>query len=125
MSMTTDPAARQAFIAGLRDLADFLADNPKLAVSVQETKILVSPYGSDEDCQREIDEFAAAAGVAVTDSLADGGAYEAVREFGPVKYQVFNFTAAQLAESDLKRSYADNIQVSDTSGEPLELGEAA
>lgn len=123
MSMTTSPAAREAFIAGLRDLADFLAANPEVAVSVQTpVTILISPYGTDEECEREIDEFAAAAGVTVADDLATGGRYSAVRSFGAVEYQALTYTAETLAASDARRSYFDNVQPETA---PVELGEAA
>jgi hypothetical protein len=111
MSMTTDPAVREAFIAGLRDLADFLAANPALAVSVQlPQQIRIVPYGSDEECERAIDEFAAAAGAEITDDRAGTGRYSAARAFGAVVYEALTYTAASLAASEARRSYADNVQ---------------
>jgi hypothetical protein len=32
MTVTTDPATRQAFITGLRDLADYLTSHPAVTV---------------------------------------------------------------------------------------------
>lgn len=124
--MTTDPDCREAFIAGLRELADFLAANPAVAVSVQPVEIRVQPYGTDEQEAREIDAFAAAAGVDVVDQRDDpgfySGRYSAVRAFGPVTYEAFTYTAAALAESAARHSYSGNVQAG---GESRELGEAA
>lgn len=123
MSMTTDPATRAAFIAGLRDLADFLDTNPNVAVSVQETRILIVPTAdTDEENCREIDEFAAASGAAVFDDLADTGEYNAALTFGPVEYMALTYTAERLAASEARRSYCDNVQ---PDADPVELGEAA
>jgi hypothetical protein len=127
--MTTDPATREAFIAGLRELADFLAARP--AVSVPNgADITVQPYGTDEEEAAEIDAFAAAVGVDVLDERHGGdrkgyhnGRYSALREFGPVIYRAFTYTAATMAEFDAIRSYENNIQTAAT--EPVDLGEAA
>lgn len=125
MSMTTSPAAREAFIAGLRDLADFLAANPAVPVPVNRTVVHVQPYGSDEEEAAGIDAFAAAAGVGVLDERHGGhysGRYSAILEFGPVAYMAFTYTAATLAESDARRSYENNVQ---TAAAVAGLGEAA
>jgi flagellar basal body rod protein FlgC len=127
MSMTTDPAHRAAFIAGLRELADFLAANPAVAVSEQRVKIRVQPYGPDDESEeREVDAFAAAAGVSVLDQRNDAGhfsgRYSAARTFGPVLYEAFTYTAATMAEMHAQRSYEGNIQ---TGGASDEMGQAA
>lgn len=126
MSMTTDPATREAFIAGLRDLADFLAANPNVAVSVQPTCLTVVAYGSDEECARQVDEFAAAASAAVTDHRNDpddySGYYGASLHFGPVEYKAFTYTDASMAASRAEESYRDNIRAAAL---PSELDEAA
>jgi hypothetical protein len=128
--MTTDPATREAFIAGLRELADFLAARTAVAVPSYGADITVQPYGTDEKEAAEIDGFADAAGVAVLDERDGGdrngfhsGRYSATREFGPVIYRAFTYTTATLAESDARRSYETNIQTAATA--PVELGEAA
>lgn len=128
MSMTTDPAAREAFIAGLRDLADFLAANPAVPVSEQGADITVQPYGTDAESVREINAFAAAAGVDVLDERDSAGyfsgQYSATRKFGPVVYRAFTYTAAVMAKSDALRSYERNIQV-DAPASGLEIARAA
>ena len=124
MSMTTDPAAREAFITGLRDLADFLAAHPGVAVSQQKMQITLTAYGADDDAEtQQIEAFAAAAGLDVTDDRPNGGQIQASRAFGPVTYRAFTYSHATLAESDARNSYADNVQV-DAAG-PVEIARAA
>jgi hypothetical protein len=128
--MSTDPAARAAFIAGLRELADFLESHPAVAVPSYGTDITVQPCGTDEEEAADIDAFAAAAGVEVLDWRRTGdargyhvGRYSAVRKFGPVTLTAFTYTAKTLAEHDARRSYDRNIQPDDAT--PVELDEAA
>ena len=77
---------REAAIAALRELADFLTGNPE---------VLVPPYlhvgvivrAADDDARRRGTEFAAArAGVPVQD--LGFGYYSAFRKFGPLTYFV-------------------------------------
>jgi hypothetical protein len=127
--MNTDPAARDAFIAGLRELADFLAARPAVAVPAG-ADITVQPYGTDEQEAAEIDAFAAAVGVDVLDERQTGdprgyhvGRYSAVREFGPIIYRAFTYTSSTMAKFGAIRSYENNIQTADAT--PAELDEAA
>lgn len=129
MSMTTDPAKREAFIAGLRDLADFLAAHPAVAVPSSGADITVQPYGTDEQEAADIEAFAAAAGVAVLDERRTGddegfytGRYSATCEFGPVVYRAFTYTAESMAADAARRSYEKNIQADAV---PAALGEVA
>jgi hypothetical protein len=124
MSMTTDPAKREAFIAGLRDLADFLAAHPGVAVSEQATSIGPTAYGDYDDETRQIEAFAAAAGLEVTDDRPSGGKIQASRAFGPVTYHAFTYSLARLAETDARNSYAGNVQV-DAPADLTETGRAA
>ncbi len=132
MPMTTDPAARDAFIGGLRDLADFLAVNPDVPVSTFPVEIKVQPYGmhgTDEEKAREIDAFAAAAGVEVLDERDStgyfSGRYSAARTFGPVTYETFAYTAAAMAESAAQRSYEGNVQLDAPAADTAEIARAA
>jgi hypothetical protein len=132
MPMTTDPAVREAFIDGLRALADFLAANPALPVSTYPVEIKVQPYGThgtDEEKAREIDAFAAAAGVEVLDERDStgyySGRYSAALGFGPVRYETFTYTAAAMAESAAQRSYEGNVQVDAPAADMAEIARAA
>lgn len=111
MGMTSDLAAREAFIAGLRDLADFVAANPAVAVPGHGAEIMLIPPGSDEDGARAITAFAEAVGAQLQDDRAASGALRASRAFGPVLYIALTYTAAALAKSSARYSYADCIQV--------------
>lgn len=91
--MTTDPATRQAYIAGLRALARFLSANPEVPVPDYGTGVLLFADGSDEGKRRAVDRFAALTGARVTDSVH----YTAVRAFGPVRYEAVAVPAAVSA----------------------------
>ena len=87
MSYHANSEERKRFIAGLRDLAEFLGQNPDVPAP-RHTDVLVFPAdGSDAEKFAEIDVIAPQIGM--TASGADGPAdhYSAVRRFGPVHYR--------------------------------------
>jgi len=88
MSYTIDPNVRQPFVTGLRDLADYLARHPHLAVPFHGTQILLSAASADDCGCAQVDRFARQLGVPVENSLAYDGHYRAARSFGPVGYQM-------------------------------------
>jgi hypothetical protein len=88
MSFTTDTATRQAFITGLRDLADYLDRHPAVAVPAYGTEIILSAASADDGGCAQVDRFARQLGVPVENSLAYDGHYRAARSFGPVGYQM-------------------------------------
>ena len=99
---TTDPDARQAFITGLYQLADYLAEHAAIPVPQHGTTILV-PLDDQEDGGRaDIDYVASAYQWPVHDE--DGG-YETYRVFGPVGYQVYALTKARMARHRAESSY--------------------
>ena len=65
MSCTTDPNARQAFVTGLRDLADYLDRHPAVAVPAHGTEILLSAASADDGGCAQVDRFARQLGVRV------------------------------------------------------------
>lgn len=80
-----DTKERQAFIAGLRALADFLENNPEVPAPKYTTDVLVFlPFASDEEKKREIDVIASRIGSVSEPSC---GHYTASRRFGPVEYR--------------------------------------
>lgn len=81
--MTTDCTVRAEFIAALRRLAQFLADNPKLPVPSCGEQITVHACGSERDKRTAIDRVAALLGV----PASDGTCYIAERDFGPIIYR--------------------------------------
>ena len=89
-----DTAERQAFIAGLRELADFLENNPNVPAPEYGTDVLVFPplvsYGEKK---REVDVIAARINSGTATSL--GGHYSASRRFGPVEYRAVAIPATE------------------------------
>ncbi|MEV4835441.1 hypothetical protein AB0K05_13020 [Nonomuraea sp. NPDC049486] len=81
--MTTDCTVRAEFIAGLRRLAQFLADNPKIPVPTYGQTVSVHACGSDDEQRATVDAVAGLLGVPVS----DGSHYIAERDFGPIAYR--------------------------------------
>jgi hypothetical protein len=78
---------RVRLIAGLRDLADFLNQNPGVPVP-RGTDVLVFPVeASDAEMFAEIDTIAEMIGSTASDADSPRGHYSAVRNFGPVQYR--------------------------------------
>ncbi|MFF5146975.1 hypothetical protein ACFY6U_45935 [Streptomyces sp. NPDC013157] len=77
---------RAAFIAGLRELADFLTANPAVLVP-RNASFGVFVDASDAVARREgAEHVAASLGVPVED--IGEGYYDARRDFGPIAYSV-------------------------------------
>ena len=78
---------RVRLIAGLRDLAEFLDQNPEVPVPLG-TDVLVFPIeASDAEMFAEIDSIAELIGSTASDADSPRGHYSAVRNFGPVQYR--------------------------------------
>ena len=108
MSSTTDTATRQAFITGLRDLADYLAAHPAIPVPEHGTEILLHAASTDDGGCAQVDRFARQLGVPVENSLAYDGHYRAARSFGPVGYQmtaISDHTMARYHAADTYYGY--------------------
>ncbi|MBV9447655.1 MAG: hypothetical protein JO345_17360 [Streptosporangiaceae bacterium] len=94
-----DTTRRQAFIAGLRALADFLESNPGVPVPDHTTDVLVfPPSGSYDEKKREIDIIASRIGSGTENSR--GGHYMASRRFGPVEYCAVAIPADQTRSNE-------------------------
>lgn len=92
-----DTTERQAFIAGLRKLAEFLEINPRVPVPEYGAEILVFPPSSpDDEKRREIDLVAFLIGSGTATSC--GGHYSASRRFGPVGYRAVAIPASETTE---------------------------
>jgi hypothetical protein len=105
MSSTTDTATRQAFITGLRDLADYLDQHPAVAIPVHGTEILLSAASADDGGCAQVDYFARQLGVPVENSLAYDGHYRAARSFGPVGYRMVAISEAAMARYHAADTY--------------------
>ena len=88
-------ADRAALVAGLRDLADFLAAHPDVPVppAYHEETIHDFPDGdTDEERRAGVDRAADAMGVPAAETR--GGHYKATARFGPLAYEVLMIPSA-------------------------------
>ena len=104
MSQATD--LRQAFIAGLRDLACYLASHPAVPVPRHGTEILLFADSTDDGGCAQVDHFARQLGVAPHDDLAESGHYSAVRSFGPVGYRMTAISGHAMARHHAEMTYS-------------------
>jgi hypothetical protein len=87
MSYHPDSEERRRLTAGLRELADFLDQNPQVPAPWR-TDVLVFPAkGTDAEMFAEVDTIAAQIGATASDTDSPRGHYSAVRAFGPVQYR--------------------------------------
>jgi hypothetical protein len=87
MNYYADSSERTAFTAGLRDLANYLDQNPAVP-SPRDILVHVFPAdGSNAEMFAEIDVIAAQIGATASDADSPAGHYSAVRDFGPVQYR--------------------------------------
>ena len=87
MSHYANSYERSGLIAGLRNLAEFLAQNPQVPAPRRIDLLVFPPDGSDTEMFAEIDVIAAEIGATATDVDSPAGHYSAVRDFGPVQYR--------------------------------------
>jgi hypothetical protein len=87
MSYHANSEERGRLTAGLRELADFLDQNPEVPVPWQADVIVVPAEGTDAEMFAEIDAIAAQIGTTASDADSPRGHYSAVRDFGPVQYR--------------------------------------
>ncbi|GAA4588652.1 hypothetical protein GCM10023194_40870 [Planotetraspora phitsanulokensis] len=99
--MTTDSTARSEFIAGLRRLAAFLADNPKVPVSTGGLDVTVLAEGTDRQQRAAVDRIAHLIGAPTSDSTF----YVAARDFGPITYRAVAIPAEQSRDYDAWSTY--------------------
>jgi hypothetical protein len=88
MRFATDPATRQAFITGLRVLADYLDRHPAVPVPRYGTEIHVTADSTDHGGCGQVNQFARQLAIPAPQSISDSGHYEAIRFFGPVGYKM-------------------------------------
>jgi hypothetical protein len=120
MACTTNPEDRAALVAGLRELAGFLAAHPDAPISPGycTEAITVFPDGDTyEERRAGVDQAAAVLGIPAAD-VSGTGHYMVSRRFGPVAYEVLAISAAARARHDADASYYGCVQ-------PGSLGEVA
>jgi hypothetical protein len=87
MSYYANSEQRAELIAGLRDLADFLDQDPQVPAPRSIDLFVFPPPGSDAEMFAEIDVIAALTGTTASDTDSPSGHYSAVLGFGPVQYR--------------------------------------
>ncbi len=87
MNYYANDEQRVRLIAGLRDLADFLDQNPDVPVPRGADLLVFPPEASDAEMFAEIDTIAELIGWTASDADSPRGHYSAVRDFGPVQYR--------------------------------------
>ena len=88
------PDVRAAYVAWLRELADFVEATPDLPLP-DLSSVTYHPRGTDEQERAEVDRIAEVLGVDAQ-STAGGAHYTATRRFGPVEYQAVAITAEHM-----------------------------
>jgi hypothetical protein len=78
---------RVRLIAGLRDLANYLDQNPDVPVPWGADVFVFPADASDAEMFAEIDTIGELIGSAASDAGSPRGHYSAVRNFGPVQYR--------------------------------------
>src|ERR1700733_13948872 len=87
MTYYADDQERVRLIAGLRDLAEFLDQNPQVPAP-RYTDLLVFPLRrTDAEMFAEVDIIAEQIGVTASQNDTPDGHYIACRYFGPVEYR--------------------------------------
>jgi hypothetical protein len=87
MTYYANSGARRRLTAGLRELADFLDQNPQVPAPRRADLLLFPPDGSDAEMFAEVDAIAEQIGVTASDPDSPAGHYSATRDFGPVQYR--------------------------------------
>jgi hypothetical protein len=87
MSNYANSDGRSGLIAGLRELAEFLDQNPQIPVPLRTDLLVFPPNGSDAEMFAEIGVIAEEIGATASDADSPAGHYSAVRDFGPVQYR--------------------------------------
>jgi hypothetical protein len=80
-------AERGRLITGLRQLSDFLDQNPDLPAPRYAEVIVFPARGSNAEMFAEIDVIARQIGATASDTGSPAGHYSAARGFGPVRYR--------------------------------------
>ena len=102
MSYYANSDERSRLIAGLRELAEFLAQNPQIPAPRRSDLLVFPPDGSDTETFAEIDVIAAEAQATATDADSPAGHYSAVRDFGPVQYRAVAIPHAARGDENRK-----------------------
>ncbi|MGH3344799.1 MAG: hypothetical protein ACRDPK_18395 [Carbonactinosporaceae bacterium] len=106
-----DLFARTQIISGLRQLADFLENNPAVPVREYGWDLHYNACGTDEKAKAEVDRIAALLGVTPINERPDGH-YIATKTFGRITYEAVHIPARRMAIHRALMSYAPAFDAS-------------
>jgi hypothetical protein len=87
MTYYGDAQERARLIAGLRDLAEFLDQNPQVPAPRYNDLLVFPSRGTDAEMFAEVNVIAEQIGVTASQNDTPDGHYIASRYFGPVQYR--------------------------------------
>ena len=87
MTYYANDLERVRLIAGLRDLAEFLDQNPQVPAPRYADLLVFPPRSTDAEMFAEVDIIAEQIGVTASQNDTPDGHYIASRYFGPVQYR--------------------------------------
>ena len=102
MSYYANSEERAGLIAGLRELAEYLDQNPDVPAPRWTDLLVFPPAGSDAEMFTEIDAIASRIGAAASDTDSPAGHYSASRDFGPVQYRAVTIPPAARTTANRK-----------------------
>jgi hypothetical protein len=100
---TTDTAKRDAFMKGLRDLADYLSTHPGVSVPEYEARIGVACDHAEYGGSDQVTSTAEALGSGITRD--QDGSVSTSRSFGPVSYVVSAVSSEAMDRYYAEKSY--------------------
>ena len=106
MYYSTQPAIREQFITGLRDLAAYLETHPGVPVPSHGADINLHVAAPEDGGRGQVAHIAAMLGATVTDETRNGGHLTATRLFGPIGYTVVSIPATVMAAHHAYSSYS-------------------
>ena len=106
MYYSTQPAIREQFITGLRELAAYLDAHPAMPVPTCGTDISVHTDHTEDGGRGQVAHIAAMLGATITDETRNGGHLTATRLFGPIGYTVVSIPATVMAAHHAYATYS-------------------
>ena len=105
MSFTTDPGAKGRFIRALRELADYLDRHPAIPVPKYGVRLTLSASSAEGGGRAQFDRLAKLMDSDINDETGRGGHYWAVRNFGPIGYEIVAIPELAMARHRAADTY--------------------
>ena len=102
---------RASFVAGLRELADYIEATPDLPIPSHNSRTAIAPHlsGSDAEDRAEVDRIAAILDASPTTTRGDH--YKVSRQFsGGITYEAVAITARAMAQWHAMTSYRGAVE---------------